>query len=45
MDVDGDGVGDVCDNCLDAMNTDQFDSDYDGDGDVCDFDDDNDGVG
>jgi len=39
-DVDLDGVGDVCDNCINAANTDQADSESDGTGDgvgdVCD---------
>ena len=42
-DSDGDGVGDVCDNCPNDSNTDQLDSDEDGIGDVCDTDDDDDG--
>ena len=35
-DLDGDGAGDVCDNCPDAPNADQADSDGDGVGDLCD---------
>lgn len=35
-DTDGDGEGDVCDNCPDDPNADQADSDDDGIGDVCD---------
>jgi len=35
-DTDGDGVGDVCDNCPVACNTQQMDADNDGAGDVCD---------
>jgi hypothetical protein len=34
--VDGDGLGDVCDNCPDTPNADQADVDGDGVGDVCD---------
>ena len=40
---DGDGAGDVCDNCDGLYNPDQADADYDGTGDACDTDDDNDG--
>ncbi len=43
-DSDEDGVGDVCDNCLNASNADQLDTDADGMGDACDSDDDNDEV-
>ena len=35
-DTDGDGAGDVCDNCPAACNTQQLDADNDGAGDVCD---------
>jgi hypothetical protein len=35
-DADNDGVGDVCDNCLNKCNTQQLDADIDGIGDVCD---------
>lgn len=35
-DVDGDGVGDVCDNCHNNCNDQQLDADGDGIGDVCD---------
>ncbi len=38
-DRDGDGVGDLCDNCPDLSNPDQFDADRDGHGEVCDCDD------
>ena len=44
-DTDSDGVGDVCDNCLQESNPDQRDSDGDGSGDACDSDDDNDSIG
>ena len=33
---DGDGIGDLCENCLTAPNPDQSDRDRDGLGDVCD---------
>ena len=45
VDTDYDGVGDVCDNCLQEPNPDRRDSDGDGSGDVCDSDDDNDSIG
>lgn len=35
-DADGDGVGDVCDNCPSNCNRQQLDADHDGIGDVCD---------
>jgi predicted outer membrane repeat protein len=35
-DMDGDGLGDVCDNCPNNCNYDQWDADVDGMGDVCD---------
>lgn len=38
-DRDGDGVGDLCDNCPDLSNPEQFDGDRDGHGEVCDCDD------
>ena len=34
-DLDGDGVGDVCDNCPATPNADQADADGDGTGDAC----------
>ena len=34
--VDGDGIGDTCDNCPDDFNTDQTNSDNDSFGDICD---------
>lgn len=43
-DTDGDGVGDVVDNCTLVANADQRDSNGDGYGNVCDADLDNDGV-
>jgi hypothetical protein len=43
-DLDGDGLGDVCDNCPQAANSDQSDIDADGLGDICDPDRDGDGV-
>ena len=43
-DLDGDLVGDVCDNCGGTTNTDQLNADHDSFGDVCDSDIDNDGL-
>ena len=43
-DADGDGIGDLNDNCPNTANPGQEDFDGDGMGDVCDDDDDNDGV-
>ncbi|MBM4398102.1 MAG: thrombospondin type 3 repeat-containing protein, partial [Deltaproteobacteria bacterium] len=43
-DLDGDGVKNLDDNCLEVPNPDQSDTDQDGDGDLCDSDDDNDGI-
>ena len=43
-DTDDDGIPDDIDNCLTAVNSDQFDTDNDRLGDVCDPDDDNDGL-
>lgn len=43
--MDGDGVGDVCDNCNVIVNVDQCDSDGNGIGDVCEIGDlDDDGI-
>lgn len=36
LDADGDGVTNACDNCPDALNSNQLDIDYDTLGDVCD---------
>lgn len=44
-DSDGDGIGDLCDNCPDDDNPDQLDSDNDGTGDACDECTDGDGDG
>jgi len=46
-DSDGDGIGDLCDNCLNTPNPDQADLDNDGIGDICDdcVDPDHDGFG
>lgn len=35
-DLDGDGIGNVCDNCLNTANPTQEDCDHDGEGDACD---------
>lgn len=44
-DIDGDGILDNADNCPDASNSEQEDTDGDGQGDACDNDLDGDGVG
>ena len=44
LDGDGDGTGDLADNCPTIPNPSQLDSDGDGAGDACDGDDDDDGV-
>ena len=44
QDMDRDGVGDICDNCVVYRNPDQMNSDNDQTGDECDDDDDNDGI-
>ena len=44
VDADGDGVGDIIDNCPSIANSDQANHDGDVNGDVCDEDDDNDGI-
>lgn len=36
VDTDGDGIMDLCDNCVSVFNTDQADSNHDGIGDACD---------
>ena len=43
-DSDGDGVPDVCDNCSDRANANQYDSDSDGFGNACDCDLDDNGI-
>lgn len=43
-DVDGDGVGDIADNCISESNSSQADTDLDGSGDACDADADGDAV-
>jgi DNA-binding beta-propeller fold protein YncE len=35
LDSDGDGIADVCDNCIEVANPDQADGDTDGEGDAC----------
>lgn len=44
VDGDGDGIGNVCDNCPALNNQNQTDTDLDGSGNPCDNDDDNDGI-
>jgi len=44
VDTDGDGAGDLCDNCPKMLNPGQEDTDGDGFGDMCDGDRDGDGV-
>jgi len=43
-DMDGDGIGDACDNCPQVPNPSQLDADSDGVGDLCDLDADDDGI-
>ena len=43
-DNDGDGVGNLDDNCAATPNANQADTDMDGEGDACDIDDDGDGI-
>jgi len=43
-DIDGDRVGDSCDNCEGILTSDISDSDGDGEGDFCDLDDDDDSI-
>lgn len=44
LDVDGDGIGDACDVCIQVSNTRQIDSNGDGFGNACDGDLNNDGI-